>query len=1419
MKTMMKVMIGIVALVSFSFAAPAGAVERPWISDVFFYWYTWDYDRELGSWVGGIHNTPLDGYYDSRSFRDNRRSLWQASEWGLTHHFMDYWSPDWKGEDGQMREAVVMKAAESLRKDGYNIWMSYYQDGENFEMREFSRNVSERRDVHQWLRDFAGSEVWPKLDGKPLQLVYARNGRPKTTIDQEGFRQFLRERYKDIDALNVQWQTEYAGFDDVTMDLSATGHQRAASIEFQYALWQQEWQKLDQLVQKEFGFPGMLASFDVGYEPFDGFGFANFARTFGGPHSYAGIFGQPHDQDAQRFIQAAVAKKYNTVFLDHFKNYYFDWDIRVPGTAYPPDPFHFDRFWVGALARHSEALLHLSWNEWWEGSNLEPCHEFGKTYCEKNLFYSTLMQLAFESIQTAGRGAPVALLLNDWRFASGAGHDEELYGIVQILRRLNVPFDLLPDEMVTAEQLEQFQLVIAPAFGCGLGYNQQREPMMEVVADWLRGGDRRLIVSGHRSVADKFGLREQAAPAAAPAAAGPDLNVYVDVGTEADEQFLRTGYSMRETGMGTAADNTFRWTPGVGKVTSWVLPASPHRDHILRLHGTTIWPNTVSVVLNGREVGELAIAAGPFVGEFAVPAAAVAAAPMVSLEMRFAQAHVPGQKAPEQYRSENRVCNLSLNALQWSTANVAAGVKQPEYQLVDDSVQLTDPLFGAAPAAGVAVPYEPRPVLTAPGAKILSRLGIGQTPRDILVPFAASQVLYVNGSLAEVEEGTYWLPLLRDWGRVDFERFAVGEHCMTSRLQAGDTHFVVAFNESITEPRDIELSCPGGDVPLSEARVLHRDGSGAQPLDVASDPAGHRTRDRLNYYGVYQFAYSPVRIQTPELVLQPGESRTFSCDITNLTDAPVRGSVQAASVIPTISGSATEVELNPRETRQIPVDLRVAPTADWGTKTIYVELKFEQRRAVVLRELVVQKPTEVELGNTIVDAGNPRVVLRVPENAYGQTAPLSGARLTIGGQSVDLPEIQEGGSANVSLPPLESTTPDKPSLAMDTLQIELGLPDARRSLTREVFVRNAPRAYPRQPDAQAVLVVSNARATAFEHEPLAIELPESLRQCGVMAQDGKAVASQVDPSGHLRFAANVPAHSVETYYLCPVEGDVATDLQYKATDLGTGLGTLEVTNAHLAVVLSERVGGTVAGLRSAKTDRDYGRNSFGINYGAFSQYDPLKLPTDTVRYIHEQKVRQEDTPGRIELLSAGPAVVMARVAWADERVAVEQTYAFPAHQPYFLIRARVVPRDLAGQQELVALDAQFRPHQLTKSYPTFVGAVSGGQQPHFGWRTGTWVPDYVTLMTPGEFEESISLITTRSRGLQGIRQGFWPAERPQPGKCEIARVELLGDPTAGCDYETYVLLHAGHQVVAKQFLAEIQTSASVELVTDPRWTR
>ena len=66
----------------------------------------------------------------------------------------------------------------------------------------------------------------------------------------------------------------------------------------------------------------------------------------------------------------------------------------------------------------------------------------------------------------------------------------------------------------------------------------------------------------------------------------------------------------------------------------------------------------------------MAIPAGPVQVQVPVSAAAIGSAPMVALRLCHAEIHVPGKILPQNYPSEQRVCNLSLNSLQWSTAEV-----------------------------------------------------------------------------------------------------------------------------------------------------------------------------------------------------------------------------------------------------------------------------------------------------------------------------------------------------------------------------------------------------------------------------------------------------------------------------------------------------------------------------------------------------------------------------------------------------------------------------------------------------------------------------------------------------------------------------------------------------------------------------
>ncbi|MCX7598590.1 MAG: hypothetical protein N2512_06940, partial [Armatimonadetes bacterium] len=616
-------------LVALLAALPAAALDNPWISVVYFYWYQWDYDKHMGNWIGGVYNTPLMGYYDSSRLDDNIRELLCASEWGVTHHFMDFWGHGWLDEKGRPREQCLYDAAQAVREKGYDIWMSIYQDGEDYQMDYFERNADDGRQVDWLNRNFAPHPLNPRIGNRPLQLVYIRNGSPKQTVTDEIFREWLQEKYATIEKLNARWAATYRDWTDVRWNPQARGMARADAILCQYDLWARSFAGYLRKAEAKTGQPAFIPSFDIAYQPYFNWGYSLQTKTFVGPHSYAGIFGQPHDQDAERFIQAAVAKWYGTVFFDTYKNFYHDWEIRIPGTCFPPEPYHFDRFWTIVLAHYAEALLHLSWNEWWEGSNLEPCMEYGKTYCEKNLLYATVMKACFDSIRRAQKSGQVAVLLNDWQWLASGNNSGDIYGTIQSLRAASVDFKLLPDDFVTDEHLRGVKLVIAPGAGVGFGQNAKGEAITDVLWRWVNSSpDKRLIVAALPGPSDKLpadcganlreklGLRDQPPPrgTAEPAS----MNALVDIGESGDEAFLISGFSgaedwgrlNREAFGARDEKHTVRWLPGTGDQTQILLPVAPATDHILTFAGDVAWPNKMEVLVNDRSCGEVELTPG-----------------------------------------------------------------------------------------------------------------------------------------------------------------------------------------------------------------------------------------------------------------------------------------------------------------------------------------------------------------------------------------------------------------------------------------------------------------------------------------------------------------------------------------------------------------------------------------------------------------------------------------------------------------------------------------------------------------------------------------------------------------------------------------------------------------------------------------
>ncbi|MBN1341735.1 MAG: hypothetical protein JXQ73_03595 [Phycisphaerae bacterium] len=1406
--------------------------DKPWIGVVFFYWYTWDYDRQLGSWMGGIHNTPMDGYYDSRTYRDNYRSLQLAGEWGVTHHWMDYWSPNWKGEDGQMREKTVMRAAEALRNAGYNIWMSYYQDGENFDMTDFAKNVTEKRDVYQWLRDFSRSPVWPRIRNKPMQLVYARNGAPALSNDNSGFRAYLKRRYDTIAALNKDWNATFASFDDVDLDLGARGPRRAWSARYQHDVWRHKWRELDEAVAKEFNLPGLVASFDVGYEPYRNLGYAEFARTFGGPHSYAGIFEVPHHLDAERFIQANVCKAYGAVFLDHYKNFYHDWDIRVPGIAYLPDPHHFDRFWVGDLMRYAEAILHLSWNEWWEGSNLEPCMEWGKTYCQKNLFYSTIMQLCYDSIRDWSKGARVGLLLNDYANLAGSMHQEEITQTLQTLRRLNADFDLLPDDFVTAARLQDFKVIVAPAAGVGFGINMNDKRIAEILLDWVKADrNRRLIVSADETIERALGITQATATAPTSRPKGPDMNLFVDVGADGDDRFVIAGRTHPEQWadlapgqFGAGSKHTVRWTPGLDATTILQLPISPNRDHVLRLAGASIWPSKINVGLDGKPIGEIQLKPGHNEYEFPIPATAVGGRTLAQIQLRYTPLRIPTKEDPKQYPNEARRCNLALDWLQIATANVPAKTQKQNYTVPKGRIRFGSELLGRLNRRGLQVPMRLRNPLQAPDARLLSLYEDG-TARDLLLEGGHGRIWYVNGLFNDVPEDEYWRAVLSKWAATPPAELVRGKRSAGARLSVGQTDLLLAYNYAPDKPDPIRCRLPARALPLSEAMALSKDGVTYAPIQPKQNGSWLEWSDTLGYYAVYQLAYAPVRVETNPIVVSPGQTTDVPARVVNLTDQLTQAKLTFRSVIPTLTGKPVQVSLWGRASTDVRLPLTVDASADWGRKAAVIEIESDGKKSYLWRDVVVLRPPDLKLARTVTTAHEPVVEVVNTACPFGEAAPAMNAVAVIANRQVPLGQVPAGAALakplNAPLPVDITATQPAEQAGLRPYPIALQCTDDRRTLMSEttLWVARPTASAKRFPEAVAAASVFNHHPRPIDNEIVELPLPDDISAAGpyhLRDDNGRTLPAQLIEGGKLVFPATTPARAATTYTLCRGEaGPKTTDLQI--VDQRKENGTLSIANSHYRITLDQAAGGTVTSLVSSATKKDYALRAFDADYGQCSQYDPNHPVTNTVDYINEKKTSLSQQKCTWTRLDVGPVRALVELEVSDGSATCRTTYEFFAHAPWFRLNRRL---DFTGQthpQEIVAVDARFQRHALTKSYPNFVGMPNDKSQPHFGWRYGNWVPDYVTLMTPPDFDESLSILLRQKDGIDQIRQGFWPRNRPKPGPCHQARVELIMTRSTFCDVSLVVYLHKQHQVAAARMNEELNDPPLVTLTREPLW--
>jgi len=1384
-------------------ALPATALDRPWISDTFFYWYTWDYDARWGDWGGqGVYFTPLVGHYDSLSYDDNLRELWMAAEWGMTHHFIDYWGTTWRDHEGKPRELNIIRAAEALRARGYDVNIGLYQDGSDFDMADFARNLDDGRDVDYMLKTFAPSTAWVTHKGRPFDIVYGRNGAPKVTADDAGFRGFLQERYGSIDALNEAWGTALGSFDEARFDLGY-GVPRADAIDYQYALWQRGVDALSERAQTKYGYPGVGLSFDVAYAPYMGLSYTDFARVFGGPSSYGGIFAAPESQDTDRYIQAQVGRRADTIFFDHFKNHYFDHEIRIPGTAYHWEPYHFDRFWVGALMRRAEALLHLSWNEWWEGSPLEPSVELGKRFCEENLLYSTLMQECFGSIASTGKDAEVALILNEWALKVGAREFEEARETIARLRRIGVPFDLVPVSEVTADELSRFRVIVAPGCRVGFGQNAQGEAVASLLADWARAeAERRLIVSAAEDVRQALGIAV-AAKEERPAATGPDLNVFVDVGAPGDERFLASGFSLAET-MGQvtegssaaeAASVTRRWIPAVGKVTRLLMPCSPGREQVLRIAGSALWPNEVTVQVDGRPVGSFAIGPElPSPYELAIPGDAFHAG-LCEIALVFRDANVPNDMDPARYPGEARVCNLYTQWVQLSTPNFTAGDTRPVF---------TTPASAVRPRGALAqvldgrqeVPFAVREAIV-PEGEVLSSYVDGDVPRDVVLSTGRGAALYVNGSLADIADEAYTSFALREFAGVTTPRIATAPDVTGDLLTLdGNTRIALAYNYAPGESRSVRFTVPTA-TPVAEVYALSHDGRRFEAIDFECTGGLVRFSDDIRFYGAYAVVGGPVRVSLPGLEVTQGRKVTGQARLRNLTDQTVRGTLRAAAVIPSIGGPESAFSLAPGASAVVPLAIETRDDVDWGRKTIVVRLASDHGDAAFLRELKVRPRPRVRIAPEVVRASGEAATVENVDNTYLASETLRDVTLSCAAwrEPIAVGDLECGKPVAVALPAVEglASLGDLPV----TVRYEVGGEPVEEPVPLHVAPDRSAVS-----DALPTLVLANPTDVDLRGACLMAPLRGLPHDITVLDESGRPLPSQVvqgEDGYALAAIADVPAGTSRALTCVPAsEAATGPELSLDTSALGTGHGTVTVRTSHYSVTLDEARGGTVTSMVSPH-GADYGAESFGVSHGTFFD-QPMDTPADGARNIVNALTCQRDGQGILRILEDGPVVKRVLAQWSDGAVEARQTYTFAADQPWFDVTSRLRFDGTRSDKEVCVLDARFSRNEHTKIAPNWTGWDLGAVLPHFGWRQVPRTPPVVSFLNTTTFADSVSLLVLSHRNLSEYRHGVWPHHRPEPGRSRYCEAEFLAAPEdarEGAEISVRVLFHEGNQGVAE----------------------
>jgi hypothetical protein len=872
-----------------------------------------------------------------------------------------------------------------------------------------------------------------------------------------------------------------------------------------------------------------------------------------------------------------------------------------------------------------------------------------------------------------------------------------------------------------------------------------------------------------------------------------------------------------------------RWAPADSRSLRLLLPVSPNRAHIIRFSGTALRPSEVTVWVGGQAVDRVQIEEGTHDYRAHVPGSAVGSRSFTEVELAFAPLIIPAEVDPARFPNERRICNLALDWVQISTANLAFSREQI-YQPPSPLVDFLNPVYGGLAGKSREASAAQRDPLVAPGAEVTARYRVGGAPRDMIL--RGGRVLYVNGQMDDVAPQEWTSAALEHWAGASAATRVKGDAVIGAALRADQTLILLAYNYDPSQARAIECVVDTLGRPVAQITALRRDGEQYQPVTFRTNGNRVLFNDSLRYFGVYEVVLAPVKVEIPDTVLHPGERGRLAVNITAGSDT-IAGTVSLVSPVPSISapGGAVAFQARPGRTTRVDLPLSVRADADWGHKTIAVRVDVGKSAAMLFRPLEIQPNPDVVPATAVLDGRQPRLTLtNVPPPAAGTCGRATAVTVEVEGQQVSFGDIPGRGHVTRVLP-LTQPFAGRPRLATIPATLSYTANGERVSAKFDLDLAVVPAQAPGPADALAAIYVFNPGDEPLENYPVIVRLPSSLgalsTRLHVEDDNGRPLPTQVDPGGELAFIGRISGKSAATFYLALAATDAQKpaapgDMELTAEPLSRLSGTLRLANSRLSLIVSAPRGGTVAGLKSQATGREYAADSLGIAYGKWENpVDPAAPARHPQTLIDEERTRQSDSPGTVELLSSGPVRVIARTTWEDTHVRCRQTYELRAFQPYLLVRSEVTPKEGFSAQELVLLDGRFNSAGMAKIYPNFSGMLGEFQQshPHFGWREGAHVSGLATIMAPPDFPESLSLVFTRTSGANWWRQGFWPEKRPQPGPCRYAWCELVSRASKGGEVEAYILLHGGNQAVAQRWKERIEQPPFVvigELSGEPR---